>query len=129
MAHPDPFRWLDWTREVAALAFAVGSGLVLWQRKRSSRYWPTAFGRVESVSSFENGSGWETDIAYSYNVDGEFYSGEFQLISSSERKAYEKEFNNRERKIMVRYSPRNKGISVVRMEDQAGLYAGEFKGH
>jgi hypothetical protein len=125
----DPFRWIALARDAAGFAIAAGTGIVVWHRKRSSRYWPTAFGKVESASSFENVGQWLTDVAYSYSVDGEFYSGQFRLTSRNERKADEHELRWKGRNIAVRHSSRNKSISVVRTEDQAGLYGGEFKGH
>jgi hypothetical protein len=80
---------------------------------------------VESASTFQDNSVWRTDVAYSYSMGNEFYAGEFQLRSSSERKATEKELRWKGR---VRYSPRSPKISVVRTEDQAGLYGGEYAG-
>jgi hypothetical protein len=71
---------------------------------------------------------WRTDVAYSYCIENEFYPGEFQLRSWSERKANEKELRWKGRKIGVRYSPRNPRISVVRIEDQAALYGEEYAG-
>src|ERR1700676_2734660 len=56
------------------------------------------------------------------------YAGEFQLRSSSERKATEKELRSKGQKIGVRYSPRSPKLSVVRTEDQAGFYGGEYAG-
>jgi hypothetical protein len=129
MTNRDPFHWVALVRDVAGFVIASGTGVVVWLRKRNARYWPVASGKVESASSYENVSQWLTDVSYSYNVDGEFYSGQFQLTSRSERKANEHEFRWKGRSIGVRYSPRNKNVSVVRIEDQAGLYGEEFKGH
>ena len=71
---------------------------------------------------------WRTDVTYSYRIGQEFYPGEFHLRSLSERKANEKELRWKGRKIGVRHSPHNPQISVVRMEDQAGLYGEEYTG-
>src|SRR5260370_35499447 len=68
------------------------------------------------------------NVAYSYSIGNEFYAGEFQLRSSSERKATEKELRWKGQKIGVRYSPRSPKLSVGRTEDQAGLYGGEYAG-
>lgn len=125
----NPFHWFAFARDAVAIAIAAGTGIVVWLRKRSARYWPIATGKVESASSYENVSQWLTDIAYSYSVDGEFFSGQFQLNSRSERRANQHEFRWKGRNIGVRYSPRNKTISVVRIEDQAGLHGEEFRGH
>ena len=87
---------------------------------------PSTFGNVESASTFQDNSVWRTDVAYSYSIGNEFYAGEFQLRSSSERKATERELRWKGQKIGVRYSPRSPKISVVRTEDQAGLYGGAY---
>jgi len=124
----DPIWWAAMARDTVGFAIAATTGIIVWLRKRSSRYWPTTFGNVESASSFQDNSVWRTDVAYSYSIGNEFYAGQFRLRSSSERKATEKELRWKGRKIGVRYSPRSPQISVVRTEDQAGLYGGEYAG-
>ena len=125
----NPIWWAAMARDAVGFAIAASTGIIVWLRKRSSRYWPITFGNVESASSFEDNHVWRTDVAYSYSIGNEFYPGEFQLRSWSERKANEKELRWKGRKIGVRYSPRSPQISVVRIEDQAGLYGEEFTGH
>jgi hypothetical protein len=121
----DPLPWIALARDAVGFAIAAGTGIVVWLRKRSARYWPITFGKVESASSI----GCLTDVSYSYSVGTEFHSGQFQLRSRSEQKANEQEFSWKGRNIGVRYSPRDPKISVVRIEDQAGLYGEEFRGH
>src|SRR6266542_4178014 len=128
MISRDPFRWLGLICEVALFVFAAGSGAVIWVRRRSARHWPIAFGKIESASSYQNVSQWLTDVSYSYSIEGGYYSGQFQLTSRTERKANEHESRWKGRNISVRYSPRNKDISVVRIEDQASVGADEFRG-
>lgn len=115
-------------RDAVGFAIAATTGIIVWLRKRSSRHWPVTFGNVESASTFQDNSVWRTDVAYSYSIGNEFFAGEFQVRSSSERKATEKELRWKGRKTGVRYSPRSPKISVVRTEDQAGLYGGEYAG-
>ena len=114
-------------RDAVGFAIAATTGIIVWLRKRSSRHWPVIFGNVESASTFQDNSVWRTDVAYSYSIGNEFYAGEFQVRSSSERKATEKELRWKG-KTGVRYSPRSPKISVVRTEDQAGFYGGEYAG-
>ncbi len=121
--------WVGLARDVAAFAIASGAGIALWLRKRSARYWPMTHGRVEQASSFENTGTWLTDISYSYCVADEFYSGQFQLKSRTERKADDEVARWKGQNIGVRYSPKKPEISVVRVEDQASLHPGEFRGH
>ena len=124
----DLFRWVVMARGAIGFAIAASTAFIVWLRRRGSRHWPIAFGNVESASSFQDNSVWRTDVAYSYSVGNEFYPGEFRLRSFSERKANGKELRWKGRKIGVRYSPRNPQISVVRIEDQAGLYGDEYAG-
>jgi hypothetical protein len=121
--------WLGLLRNGVAIAIAGGTGIALWLRRRSARYWPITRGKVEHASCFENSGTWLTDISYSYCVDNEFYSGQFQLKAGSELKASDEIVRWNDQNIEVRYSPKDPDISVVRMEDQAALHPGEFQGH
>jgi hypothetical protein len=113
--------WAAVARDAIALAITASAGILLWLRKRSSRHWPIAFGKVESASTYQDNFKWLTDVSYSYSVEKDFYSGQFQLRSRSERKAKDQELRWHRRTITVRYSPRQPHISVVRTEDQDGL--------
>jgi len=125
----DPIQWFALARELVAFAIASGTGIILWYRKRSARFWPIAYGKVESSSYFQNNAIWLTDISYSYQVADEYYSGQFQLKSRSERKAEDTVARWKGQAVGVRYSPRNPAISIIRMEDQSGLHPEEFRGH
>lgn len=124
----DPFIWLTLGRDAIAFAVAAGTAIVLWLRKRRARYWPMTPGRVEHVSSFENSGSWLTDVSYSYRVENDFYSGQFQLKTMGEAKAGRHVARWKDQNIGVRYSAKKPGISVVRMEDQSGLHPEEFRG-
>ena len=117
----DPGWWFAIGRDAVGLVLAAGTGITLWLRKRSATVWPVAFGRVESVSSYEENFVWRTDVSYSYSVGPNFYSGQFQVQSYGERRANQKELRWRGQSIRIRYSPKDANISVVRAEDQAGL--------
>jgi len=125
----DPLPWFALIRDLVAFGVASGTGIILWYRKRSARFWPMAYGRVEGASSFQNSTLWLTDISYSYRVADEYYSGQFQIKARSERKADETVARWKDQNVGVRYSPKNPAISVVRMEDQASLHPEEFQGH
>jgi uncharacterized protein YkuJ len=125
----DPFTWAVLVRDGIGLAIAAGAGIALWLRKRSARYWPMTYGRVEQASYFENNGVWLTDIAYSYKVANEFYSGQFQIRDRSEHKASANVDRWKDQNIAVRYSPQEPHISVVRIEDQASLHPADFRGH
>jgi hypothetical protein len=117
----DSLWWFGLARDLLAFAIAGGTGITLWLRKRSATVWPDAFGKVESASTHQDNFAWRTEIAYSYSVGAEFYSGQFQVVSRSERKAGLQEQRWRGQSIRVRYSPKDAKVSVVRMEDQVGL--------
>jgi hypothetical protein len=125
----DPLVWLTLGRDAIALGIAAATGVILWLRKRSARYWPATHGRVEHASSFKESGVWSTDISYSYRVAEDFYSGQFQVKARGERTANDEVARWKDRTIEIRYSPRKPELSVVRIEDQAGLVPGEFVGH
>jgi hypothetical protein len=114
--------WAAVARDAIALAITASAGILLWLRKRSSRHWPITFGKVESASTYQDNFKWLTDVSYSYSVERDFYSGQFQVRSRSEREANHQELRWHGRTITVRYSPRQPHISVVRTEDQDGLH-------
>lgn len=124
----DPLFWLAVARDGIAFAFAAGTAALVWYRKRSSRYWPLTYGRIEYGLTSDEG-GWKTNLMYSYNVGSEFYSGTFPLKVRNEATADEQVIKWKDQNLAVRYSPRDPAISVVRMEDQASLSGGEFRGH
>jgi hypothetical protein len=113
--------WAAVAHDAIALAITASAGILLWLCKRSSRHCPIAFGKVESASTYQDNFKWLTDVSYSYSFERDFYSGQFQLRSRSERTANDQELRWHGRTITVRYSPRQPHISVVRTEDQDGL--------
>jgi len=125
----DPIQWFNLARELVGFAIASGTGILLWYRKRSARFWPMVHGKVESASYFQNNTLWLTDISYSYQVADEYYSGQFQVKARSERKADDTVAHWKGQTVGVRYSPKKPGTSVIRMEDQASLHPEEFRGH
>jgi|HubBroStandDraft_1064217.scaffolds.fasta_scaffold433963_2 hypothetical protein len=126
MSH-DPMWWVAVARDVIAFAVTASAGILLWLRRRSSRHWPITFGKVESASTYQDNFKWLTDVSYSYSVDRNFYSGQFQLRSRSERKANDQELRWKGRTFTVRYSPRDPHVSIVRTEDQDGLQGDRFE--
>lgn len=68
--------------------------------------------------------GWETNLVYSYAVDGEFYSGVHPLKARNEAQADKQARAWKGQSLVIRYSPRNPAISVVRTEDQPPLTVG-----
>jgi hypothetical protein len=116
-------------RDAIAFAIAAGTAIALWLRKRSARYWPVTHGKIEYASCFENSGSWLTDVSYSYRVEDDFYSGQFQVESRSEGGADAIAARWKGQNVAVRYSMKNPAMSVLRMEDQSGLHPEEFQGH
>jgi hypothetical protein len=125
---PDFLSWLSLARDLIAFAISAATGLLIWYRKRSARYWPMTYGKVE-YGMTSDVDGWKSDLSYSYNVSGDFYSGVFPLKVRNEAAADEEVTRWKGQNLAIRYSPRNPAISVVRKEDQVFLSPGEFKGH
>ncbi len=124
----DPLFWVNTAFHLIAFAVAAGTGILVWYRRRGARYWPMTYGKVEYGMTTDV-EGWKTNLMYSYSVQGEFYSGVFPLQVRNETAADEQVNKWKEQNLAVRYSPRDPAISVVRMEDQAPLTGGEFRGH
>lgn len=85
--------------------------------------WPIVQGNIESatVSSFAEQS--LAQLAYSYRVEGELYSGYFTRQFADEQDAWDYVRPLKEQTIFVRYRPANPGISAVRTSDQNSLFA------
>lgn len=125
----DPLGWMAVARDLIAFVIAAGTGVAVWYRRRSARFWPIAYGKVEHASALENGGTWLADISYSYTVSNEFYAGQHQIKARNEQRADDLVAQWKGQSVGVRYSPKNPQVSVVRMEDQSSLHPGEFRGH
>jgi hypothetical protein len=113
----DPLWWVTVARDFVAFAITASAGILLWLRTRRSRHWPITFGKVESASTYQDNFKWLTDVSYSYSIEMNSYSGQFQLRSRSERKANEHELRWKGRTVTVRYCSRDPHVSIVRPED------------
>jgi hypothetical protein len=124
----DPLSWIAWARDAVGFAITAGTGAVAWYRKRGARHWPITFGKVEYAMTSDE-QGWKTNLSYSYNVDGAFYSGLLPLKARNEAAAEAQADRWKGLNVAVRYSPRHHEISVMRIEDQGSLSSEEFRGH
>lgn len=113
---------------------SLATGLAVWQRKRSARHWPMIYGRVEIVTVCDEENRWFGDLSYSYTVGSEYYSGTFRLPAKNEDDADTQAARWRGQSVIVRYSPKNPAVSILRMEDQPSFpgvalrSGGEFQG-
>ncbi len=93
--------------------------LPAWFRTVRGASWPIAEGSIESttVSAFAEQS--LAQIAYSYRVEGERYSGYYARQFADEQDAWDYIGSLKQQPIFVRYRPADPAISAVRMADQS----------
>lgn len=80
--------------------------------------WPSTVGTVESISSDvapgdRSGSIFVGEISYSYEVEGQYYAGFYQLAGSSEGEVEAMLKRWKGRKTTVRYSPKHNAVSIM----------------
>ena len=101
------------TTGLLVLVIAAGAlslwRFVQWRRFRGWQSWPLAQGHVEESTSREvrtrNSHYWVVEVAYSYEISGQFYSGRFTRDFFHERDASEFETQMRGRNVLIRYNP------------------------
>jgi hypothetical protein len=80
-----------------------------------SSAWPRTTGIVESAEPQPIGkSAWVGELRYSYQVDGEYYSGLHQTETGSQEEAEAAVEGWKGKSVAVRYSPDDPSISVMR---------------
>jgi hypothetical protein len=90
-----------------------------WLRSFRSADWPTAEGKVENVtvSTFSDQSLGE--VAYSYVVEGERFSGYFSQQFADEQDAWNCVGPLKGKNVFLRYKPGNPKASAVRITEQS----------
>ncbi len=124
---------LDLRNNLKDIAIFVLPVLLWWMWLRLKSYranaWPLTQGRFESgnVSVFRRSGdrfgsqGTETataTLAYSYQVSGEYYGGNYNRDFNDEQKAWDYVDATKSQSVQVRYHPRRPEKSMVRPEDQ-----------
>jgi hypothetical protein len=101
----------------AALASAV---FYLW-KKHVARNWPTQTGQVENYHVEDD---FTTFLLYSYEVDGQFYSGERALNNNVRSTDHAEEIAAPwlKRKIIVRVNPGHPEQSICLTSDQPEMF-------
>ena len=97
-------------------------------RARGSKAWPVIKGKITGINLRPGGFGCAVaDVAYSYRSDGELYTGTdavpFVWTSTAENYL---EGHPRGSELLVRVSPGDPGVSVVRQKDMY-LHAHGFR--
>lgn len=108
-------------------AFGAISALVGWfllaSKRRRAESWPMVPARVERAVVEGTDTGYYADLSYSYQVNGEFYSGYHQKTFRMRRFAEEFVSITLGQQLFVRYHPEKPEVSVIRDQDNAALLA------
>jgi hypothetical protein len=105
---------------------AVGiAGLIaswrLAMRRRRAESWPMILGHVERAEVNNEDTAYSVTLAYSYEVNGEFFSGFYSKPFKMFRFAEEFVSMNRGQQLFIRYDPEKPEKSVLRDKDNAAL--------
>jgi|ERR1041385_915809 len=130
---PDPFwkvRPFEYLSEyvfglallIFSMATAVTRKIMRWTRDTRAEHWTVITGTVTTadVSAFH---GRMSDLAvgrlgYSYNVNGDYYSGYFTRQFNDEQRAWSFVDARKNSQVLIRYKPNRPGTSVLRQLDQ-----------
>ncbi|HVI08430.1 MAG TPA: hypothetical protein VND65_09065 [Candidatus Binatia bacterium] len=122
--HFDPLSLLAILRDLAVLLVPAGAAAWAWFRTRHANSWPSTQGTILSTQVQSDTDSpilpWAAKLTYTYVVNGEYYSGFHCLRARSERRAEEKIAGWKDRMVVVRYSPTEHGLSILRKADQPG---------
>ena len=97
----------------------------IWLNRRiqnRGRHWPYVYGTVEHEEPKMVGEGrtahWVGELAYSYSVDGEYYSGFCYLPASGEDQALQSVQGWKNRRVIVHYGLTNPSHSAFVVDEQ-----------
>jgi len=103
---------------------AASGGIWAWLRTRQAQSWPSTQGTIGGAVARPTGDRrfkpWVGELTYAYVVNGEYYSGFYQIRARSERRAEELISGWKGRMVVVRHSPTRHEISVLLRSDQPG---------
>jgi hypothetical protein len=110
----------EW-RIVVLLAYLGAAGTLeyrSWRRWRDAESWPTTMATIESkevnqVQSGKSSHYFVAELAYSYSVRGEFYSGYYKRPFESEIGAWEFADSLTGKSVLIHYKPNNPAISIL----------------
>ena len=116
----DPYLWL--IGGITVLLLGVGLVLYILDRRQTSaaKNWPEVPGTIESGNvrplPDNSGSPYEVELAYSYSVGSDYYSGYYRCRFKSEDEglAYVKRMHGT--RISVRYQPSAPEVSRVDLD-------------
>ena len=104
---------------IAAIIAAI-SGFLAWTKRRGASNWPMITGVVEQTCVDQDNRGHVPGLLYSYQVNGEYYSGQFSFPDGfrDRDKALESVKPWLQKKIYIRYKPSDPQISVLLPNDR-----------
>ena len=115
---------LFWAIFIGAAFLGLG-----WKKIKAlvARSWPLVQGNVESVTVTEHRTRqhvkyYVVQIAYSYSVDGEYYSGFFDKTFWRERFADQLAADARGKAAFIRHKPASPHVSALLNEDQQTVW-------
>lgn len=118
------FAILLWTILLGAGFLGLG-----WKKIRSfaARGWPSVMGNIESVTVTEHRTRqhiryYVVQAAYSYAVDGEYYSGFYDNTFWRARSADNFAADMRGKPAFIRHKPNSPQVSALLREDQQTLW-------
>ena len=107
---------------IVALISAVGAAARYW-RTRGNQNWQTVEGRIFQAVHFTQdetgrGTGNYVRVMYSYQVNGEFYSGELlrSFVTSGQAERFADRYK-RDMQVLIRVHPHNPELSALREDD------------
>jgi hypothetical protein len=116
----------DWIYAIVAVCGVISSLIGWWllsAKKRRAESWPMVPARVERAEVEGTDTGYYADLSYSYQVNGEFFSGFYQKTFRMRRFAEEFVSITNGQQLFVRYHPEKPEDSVIRDQDNAALIA------
>lgn len=124
MRHISPWGFLPLLKDVALLLIPAAAAIWAWFKRRHAQSWPSSQGTVMSVNARSSGNAyvnpWVGELIYTYVVNGEYYSGHYQIGARSQRRAEERMAGWKNRMVLVRYSPDQHDLSALLKRDQPG---------
>ena len=102
-----------------------------WRKWREAESWPTTMATIETkevrrVQTGKSPQHFVAELAYSYSVEGEFYSGFYKKPFDSEIDAWEFADSLSGKSVPIHYKPDNPAISVL-PDSVATSEAGSFQ--
>jgi len=86
-----------------------------------AKNWPYVYGTVEHAEAKVMGQGktayWVGEVAYSYAIDGDYYSGVHHFSAKNEDQAWGIVRGWKDRRVVVHYAPGRPSSSVLIMEE------------